>query len=562
MTKFYYLVQPVDKDRRFIPIGKPMEGARAIIVDGKGRASPPGAIGEIYIRTPYRTLGYYNQPELTKEVFIVNPFNNDPNDIVYKTGDLGRILDDGNFEFLGREDQQVKVRGVRVELSEIENALRSHAGVKDGVVIEREDGSGTKFLCAYVVLDQAAASAELREHLLKELPEYLIPSAFVILDALPLLPNGKVNRKALPSPDRSHLNLTDGYIPARDSYEFRLAQIWQNILNVHPIGMADNFFELGGHSLLAVQLMSRIQKQFGKTLPLSTLLQSPTIERLAVVLRSDAESLPWTPLVKMQPEGTKPPFFFLHPAGGDVLLYAMLTMRLGRERPIYGLQAQGINGEEAPYRSIPEMARLYLEEIRKVQPQGPYFLCGASMGGMLAFELAQQVRAEGQEVALLALIDTRSSVPAEQLDWDDAHILYDRLSEYFPLSLEHLQSLSPEHQLIHIMEEARKRNYLYPGYGIRQARAFLSVFRNNVRAVIAYEPQFYPGCVTLFSTSASMRFAKDPQDQTRGWYKLARKVVVHEISGNHSNMLDEPHVQVPAELINAYLQQAEPALAG
>jgi thioesterase domain-containing protein len=205
------------------------------------------------------------------------------------------------------------------------------------------------------------------------------------------------------------------------------------------------------------------------------------------------------------------------------------------------------------------MARLYLEEIRKVQPEGPYFLCGASMGGMLAFEVARQVREAGQEVGLLALIDTRSGVPREQLDWDDAHILYDRLSEYFTLSLDHLRSLSPDDQLIHIMDEARKRNYLYPGYGIRQARAFLSVFRNSVRAVIAYKPQFYPGCVTLFSTSASMRFAEDPQDRTRGWYKLAREVVVHEIPGNHSNMLEEPHVQVPADLIKAYLEQAQPA---
>ena len=282
MTKFFYFVKPCDKDRRSIPIGKPIEGARAIVVDGKGNVASPGAVGEIYIRTPFRTHGYYNQPDLTKEAFIQNPFNNDPNDIVYKTGDLGRVLEDGNFEFLERRDHQVKIRGGRIEIAEIEGLLRSHEAVKDVAVIDREDTTQNKYLCAYVVLNREVEPASLREYLSDLLPEYAVPSAFVILDLLPRTISGKVDRKALPEP--AHSRPSKNYVPPRTPIEEEVAAIWGQLLPVERVGIQDNFFEMGGHSLLATQLISRLRSSFGIEVPFRCLFTAPTLEGVSLAV--------------------------------------------------------------------------------------------------------------------------------------------------------------------------------------------------------------------------------------------------------------------------------------
>lgn len=296
MTKFFYFVKPTDRQRRFIPIGKPMDGAAALVVDDRGRVCPPGMVGEIYIRTPYRTLGYYQQPELTNQVFIPNPFSNNPNDIVYKTGDLGRILEDGNFECLGRRDGQVKIRGVRIELGEIENQLRLHPLVKDVAVVDRDDTNGNKYLCAYIVLKEELEAGNLRDFLLESLPESMIPSVFVVMDALPRTISGKVDRRSLPAPNRQQ-NRT--FVPPRTPVEAQLAQIWIQILNLDRVGLNDNFFELGGHSLNATQLLSRIGKAFQIELPLRSLFESPT-------LATQAESIETLRWAKENLQGTQP----------------------------------------------------------------------------------------------------------------------------------------------------------------------------------------------------------------------------------------------------------------
>jgi amino acid adenylation domain-containing protein len=282
MTKLYYFVQPADQERRFIPIGKPMEGARALVLNAQGQACPPGAVGEIYIRTPYRTLGYYNQPELTKEVFVQNPFNDNPHDIVYRTGDLGRLLDDENFEFLGRKDQQVKIRGVRIELREIEDLLRSQPSVKDVAVVDLEDTSGNKYLCAYVVLAAQTEVAQLREHLSANLPNYMLPSAFVVLAELPRTISGKVDRRALPKP--AQWRTQQELVAPRTPLEETLAQIWCQVLNVERVGIHSNFFELGGHSLLATQLLSRVRAAVAVDVPLRALFATPTVAGLALAI--------------------------------------------------------------------------------------------------------------------------------------------------------------------------------------------------------------------------------------------------------------------------------------
>ncbi|HEX2270345.1 MAG TPA: amino acid adenylation domain-containing protein [Pyrinomonadaceae bacterium] len=286
MAKFIYEVQPGDEKRWSVPIGKPMPGARALIVDEEERICPTGVIGEIYIGTPYRSHGYYKQPELTAEVFIQNPFSTNPNDIVYKTGDLGRLLDDGNLELLGRKDQQVKIRGVRVELEELNSVVRSFPGVKEVAVIDRKDTSGGNFLCAYLVGNDDLSLDSLRAYLQERLPGAMVPSAFVVMEKLPRTVSGKIDRRALP-----HLQERTGrgeYVAPQTATEQTVAGIWASLLGLPKISLHDNFFELGGHSLLATQVMVRVRKTTGVELPLRALFENPTVAKLAAHIDSSA----------------------------------------------------------------------------------------------------------------------------------------------------------------------------------------------------------------------------------------------------------------------------------
>jgi amino acid adenylation domain-containing protein len=297
MVKFYHIIQQSDLMRGFIPIGKPMKGAKAIILDPEGNVCSPGVVGELYIRTPYLTLGYYKDPELTKEVFVKNPLTGDANDVVYKTGDLARVLSDGNFQFIGRSDSQVKIRGNRVEIGEIENALQRHDHIKNVVVTVTDDLPGGRRLIAYVVpeLGTVLDIKELRRFLNQRLPEYMMPSVFVQLDELPLTPNGKVDRRALPVPEFSQVKLQQDFIEPRDSIEIIMAGIWSDLLGLERVGILDDFFELGGHSMLAAQIISRVRDAFHVELPLSSIFEKPTVAGLshlvgeAQKLRSEVE---------------------------------------------------------------------------------------------------------------------------------------------------------------------------------------------------------------------------------------------------------------------------------
>jgi len=284
MVKFFHMVEESDLSRGFIPIGKPMKGAKALVLDDQQNVCPPDVIGEIYIRTPFRTLGYYKNPEATKEVFVKNPFNDDPNDIIYRTRDLGLLLNDGNFRFLGRSDNQVKVRGIRVELGEIENHLLNHPLVTGAVVLAREDTAGDVRLVAYIVAKQepGPSSNELRGHLKQKLPDCMVPSAFVMLDALPLTPNGKVDRRALPAPDPGRPDLEKTFVAPRTPLEETLADIWAEVLKLERVGVHDNFFELGGHSLSVTQVISRARGAFQIELPVRHLFENPTVAGSAV----------------------------------------------------------------------------------------------------------------------------------------------------------------------------------------------------------------------------------------------------------------------------------------
>ena len=277
LTKLFHFVDVSDKERRSVPIGKPLPGASAVIIDEQGRVCKPGEVGEILICTPYRAHGYYNDPGKTAELFVPNHFGNDPGDVVYRTGDYGRLLADGNFEFVGRKDHQVKIRGVRIELPEIENVLRAHESVTDVAVIDREDAIGNKYLCAYVVLDGDVEPGVLRQHLAKSLPEFMMPSTIIKLSSLPHTMNGKLDRKALPTPSAQQAE----YVAPRTAIEEVVAGIWANAFWVDQVGVYDNFFELGGHSLLATLVISNMNAALNTEVPLRRLFEGPTVAELS-----------------------------------------------------------------------------------------------------------------------------------------------------------------------------------------------------------------------------------------------------------------------------------------
>ncbi|MBT5267814.1 MAG: AMP-binding protein, partial [Candidatus Marinimicrobia bacterium] len=409
-----------------IPIGRPLANRTANILDVFNNPVPIGVPGELYVGGSGLARGYLNRPDLTQERFINNPFSEEANSRLYKTGDLVRWLPDGNIEFLGRVDEQVKIRGFRVELGEIEVVLERNPYIRESAVVVNETSKEEKYLVAYVVMLEGhdLQNSELRQFLKERLPDYMIPSFFVETDVLPITPGGKVDRKALPAHDKDGNNTRKDYISPRTILELQITKIWEEVMERHPIGVRDNFFELGGHSLMAVRLVTQIEEKNGRSLPVRTLFETPTIEGLATLLNQNTIHEPWSHLVAIQPYGSKPPLFCIHPDGGNVLCYMELSQNLGSDIPLYGLQALGTDDGDKLLMRVEEMAEAYLHVIRTVRPEGPYNLAGWSFGGVVAFEMARQLKNLSEEVSILALID--SSAPGtheEQMEWDDAELL-------------------------------------------------------------------------------------------------------------------------------------------
>jgi len=406
-------IRPTDSrtDSSFVPLGQPIDGAKVTIMTEDLRLAPPGTAGEIYIGGAGVARGYLNRPDLTSERFVPDPYGSEIGARLYKTGDRGRRLPDGTIDFLGRLDYQVKIRGNRVEVGEIEAVLAALPEVQDSVVIVREDEPGEKRLAAYIVARERGQSVtDLRAKLKQKLPGYMVPSAFILLKSLPLTPNGKVDRKALPKPDqRRNLDLVG--VDARDSLELQLIDVWQQVLSIQGIGVNDDFFELGGDSILGARLFAEIGKRLGKRLPLATLFQASTIAGLANLLRQEDWSPNWSSLIAIQPEGTKPPLYCVHACGAHVFIYRSLVSHLSSDQPVYGLQARALDYQKERLIRVEDMAAHYLEEIREFQPHGPYYLLGDTLGGLFALEMARQLDVAGQEVGLLAMLDTHCPLP-------------------------------------------------------------------------------------------------------------------------------------------------------
>ena len=546
-----------------LPIGRPLPNTQIYVLNQRWKPVPIGVEGELYIAGKSLTRGYLNRSKLTAEMFVPDPFGQIPGARMYKTGDVVSYLHDGNIQFIGRADHQVKIRGYRVEMAAIEATLLQHPTVHQSVVTSREEHSGDKYLIAYVVaVPGTEPTVEKLRHFLEErLSHYMVPKIFVMLSALPLTSNGKVDRRALPVPDQSRAIGDEEAIAPRDMLEFRLRQIWEDLLDIFPIGIWDNFFELGGHSLIAVRLMAQIQKTFSQEIPLATLLEAQTIEEMANILRQQSEPIPQSLLVNMHPRGTKPPYFLI-PSTGEVIEYADLVRyfrEIDPDQPLYGLRTPGMYEEQDLYTEIQPMAAHFIEEIRTVQPEGPYFVGGSSMGGLVAFEVAQQLEAQQQKVGLLVLVDTVAFLPDE----DHATLLFEKTKDFVPLSKDHLKQLNTDEQITHFLEQAKLTNWLPGDVEFSKAQHLLNLFMTNVQAGRRYTPKPYPGRITLFratevdSEKVSPEVYAMLQEPTLGWSKVAGGVEIHMVPGsNHRNITREPYVRSLVEQLKGCLDKA------
>ncbi len=403
-------LRPGDEVGTAVPIGRPIQATSCRVLDPAGRELPIGAIGELAIGGDGVSRGYRGDPGLTAERFQPDPER--PGERRYLTGDLVHRRADGALEFVGRADRQLKLRGFRVEPAEIEQALRAHPGVADAVVVPFEGSSGDVALAAHLVAAEGIAAPsrqELRAHLTARLPAAMVPTAWIELPELPLNANGKVDRGRLPDPGDEHLAQADAGAPASEA-ERRVIRRFEAVLGVTGVGPEDDFFALGGHSLLAVELFAELERLGRRRLPLALIFEAPTPRRLAASLGSDAPATHWDSLVPLKPTGGRPPLFVIAAGDGNIVGFGPLARHVSAEQPLYGLQPSGLDGRRPLDRGVAEMATRYLEAIRRVQPHGPYLLAGRCNGATVAYEIAQQLHAAGEDAPLLVALD--SSPPA------------------------------------------------------------------------------------------------------------------------------------------------------
>jgi amino acid adenylation domain-containing protein len=573
-----------------VPAGRPARDKEIVILDDEGKPAVAGQEGEISVRSRYLSPGYWRRPELTLRMFREE--SGGEGERTFFTGDRGVIGSDGILHYRGRRDERVKVRGFRVETGEVEAALLDLDAVREAVVAaDEEPVTGERRLCAYLVPTGPAPPTigELRRALSERLPREMIPTAFVLLEQFPVTATGKIDRRALPEPRRQRLPEGRSHVAPRTAIEGSLTEIWEELLGVEGLGIRDDFFDLGGHSLLAVRLCVEVERQLGGTLSLAELMQSPTIEGVAAVLAREEASHPRRSLVPVTTAGEGLPFFCVSGMGGHGMIFRDLARRLGGDRPFYALEPAGFDVEASFRPTVEGIASGYLDEVRHMQPEGPYLLGGYSFGGVIAFEMAQQLLRRGEGTAILALIDTSASF----LGWTGQV----GPARRFRLHLRNLATLTGRERLTYFRAWAKrkvrsgkdavmrrlpgsrkvileKRWQLYPALhhaflarmAIRdagrkpegQAGDIMIMRKLHQLAVRFYRPVPYPGQITLFACAEeSRKLCRDPR---LGWERLTEGgVTVHGIPGNHYTLLNEPHVKGLAEALGRCLGEVLPA---
>ena len=556
-------LQNTEKPPEVISIGRPIANTRIYVVDQNLQPVPVGMSGEMLIGGLGVARGYLNRDNLTAKKFIQDPFREDGR--VYRTGDRVRYLPDGQIDFIGRFDSQVKIRGFRVEPGEVEAALRLCPAVGQAVVAVRSDRRGEKCLAAYVVPQKGAASdpSFFKQFLKQKLPSHLVPSDVVLLGSLPRLPNGKVDRRALPDP-MAPTTMNGALVAPTTPLQKQLAEIWKSVLGISKVGIQDHFFELGGHSLLAVRLCSEIENQIGTRIPLQTLFQAPTIEKLSQEIESGKTPEDFQSLIEIQAGGEKQPLFFIHVLGAGLHFCRPLIKYLGGNQPVYGLSVHLLGGRLPTPNRVEDLAAHYVKEMRLIQPEGPYLLAGISFGGMVAYEMARQLLESGEKTAFLALLDTvgpgavksPSAGSRVSAHWES---LMDEGPAYILNKLKwRLKRLQRSFQLVGFRI---RRVYLdlYEKTG-RPLNAGLRDFRArsyNKDAMERYVPRTYDGRMVLFRSHERILGVGVEVDPELGWGKLVKAgVEVFEAPSGHLGMLREPHVQFVGETIRACIDQA------
>jgi amino acid adenylation domain-containing protein len=564
------LVKEVAPGATNIPIGRPISNTTAYVLDERRQLVPVGVPGELYLGGDGVARGYHRRPELTAEKFVADPFTHRPAARLYRTGDVVRWLPDGTLEFLGRVDNQVKLRGYRIELGEVEAAILRHEGVREVAAIVQRDGGDAR-LVAHVVgkTGWTLDGAKLREALQASLPAFMVPAAVLVHDRLPLTRSGKVDRVALPQEP-----VTAAPRPAADGeprthLERELLPLFRQILRNPSVGIHDGFFEFGGHSLLAVRLVAQIERTLSRPVPVTAIFHAQTVAKLAAWLDSARRSDPGDAFLTLQSHGTRPPLFLVHGVGGGMIWgYANLARRLGTDQPVYVLRSRGLEGQNEPA-TIAGLAASYVAAVREFQPEGPYHLGGYCFGGNVAYEMAVQLRQQGQQVKLLALMN--SSPPNSAYD----HI------EWTPLGLARFVA-NLRHVVPHVLGwDAERRRQFFKWklrtWQRRLTRAFgrmtgsptldvesmvdisqyseveRRVWSAHVNALMAHQHSRYDGPVTLFRSRAHC--AVSSCDYHFGWNEYAPGAVrVVIVPGAHESILEEPHVESLAGEFAAALQ--------
>jgi amino acid adenylation domain-containing protein len=542
-----------------LPLGRPIPGGRVYVLDARMRPCGIGAPGELWLAGAGLARSYAGRRALTAERFVPDPFGA-PGSRMYRTLDRARWRNDGTLEFLGRADAQVKVRGQRIEPAEVEAALREHAEVREAAVAVHGEGSARR-LAAWVVpasVDHPPSEADLRAFARGRLPDAMVPGAFTIVPQLPRTPSGKLDRRALPAPEATESGRE--LVAPRTEEERVLAEVWREVLGLERVGVDEGFFDLGGNSLLALRVLALLRERTGVELPVATLLQSPTVAGLAPALTRRPVDVR-LPLVALSSEGAAPPLFLVHAGGGHVAAYMRLALTLKPALPVYALQGRGLDDGLEPLGSVEEMAAYYLDGIRTVQPRGPYRLGGWSLGGLVAYEMAQRLVEAGEAVQMLGLLDTgRPEERDAGLALDHASVLRRVLTDVIGwaatrgITPQMLEGLTPAEQLEVVAEKVGER--WMPPERLAEVAALTRVRLANHNALVDYVARPYPGAIDYFQSTGSAHLATAP-DAISFWSGLARGgFTIHPVGGNHGTLLQVPHVHTLAGALKKALGAA------
>ncbi|BBH67859.1 hypothetical protein ACTI_45440 [Actinoplanes sp. OR16] len=539
-----------------VPIGRPIQNTSLYVLSPALQPQPAGVPGELYLAGANLARGYLNRPGLTADRFLPDPFG-PPGSRMYRTGDLVRFRRDGAVEFLGRLDGQVKIRGLRIELGEIEHALRRQPGIGDVAVVVREDHPGDKRIVAYPVAAPDLDPAPLRAALLRQLPDYMVPAAFVPVDRLPLSANGKLDRAALPAPGAATPSAKAAVAP-RTPQESALVSIWEGVLGRAPVGVHDDFFDLGGNSLDVLRLTAQVQNALGVTLAPGDVFEHPTVEQLARRIAADAPATAGGPLRLLSDGGDGEPLILVHATGGTLACYATLVRRMAGERPVYGLTAPGAETAEEPVRDVGELARRYRTALTEAGLTGPVRLGGWSFGGVVAFEMARQMEAESDRRPPVVMLDSRAPDPVPTGSFDRVDLLALYAAELgrtagtdLGIEAADLRELTGDQATELLLARARAHGLLDAGDGAEHLLRAGTVMAANVTAMAAYDPaRPYGGPVTLLRAAEG----ELAPDTTAAWRRLVTGTLDElEVPGDHYSCLRPPQVDDTAKTVRQAL---------